>query len=234
MTIFASVIIILLSMLITASLQLVPGTFSCFYHYALGKTSSKKAGDRSLSFVLGTEIFVSLIWILLLITLSLLDPIVDIYSAPVFLVTSGILFAEAVAFLLFYFRRSNCTSLFISRKIAATLQTRARKASSRSDAIALGFFAGLPELIFTLPLYFISAAILLNTPSIPCVPIIVFYIIFATLPLFTIHIAYHNDQNLASITRFRTKLKPFIRIIIPIIYAAIALLAINLGVSNHG
>ena len=219
-------------MLITASLQLVPGTFSYFYHYALGRTTAKKADDRSLSFILGAELFASLIWTLLFIIITILRSTIDFYSPLVFWITSGILSAEAIAFLLFYYRRGRGTALFIHRNTAATLQSCARKANSRSDAITLGFFVNLPELIFTLPLYFISAIILLNTTSLPCAPIIILYLVSVITPLFIVRIIYRSDHNLADIARLRTSLKPYLRIIIPILYIALAFAILAMGVFN--
>lgn len=233
MSVFVSVIILLLIMLITASLQLAPSTFSIFYHYALGKTTAKKADDRSLSFILGVEIFASLIWVLLFFILTLLRFIIDVYSPLTFWIISGIFFAEAIAFLLFYYRHGHGTALFIPRNTASALQSCAQKANSRSDAIALGFFANFPELIFTLPLYFISTVILLNTPTLPCAPIIILCLASAILPLLIVRILYRSDRNLAFITRIRVRLKPFLRIIIPLLYVALASATLILGV-YHG
>ena len=234
MTAIAPVIILLLSVLIISSLQLVPGTFSIFYHYALGKTTRKKADDRSLSFIIGAEIFVGVIWILMLMLLTLLSFVIDLCSAPFFWTLSGTLFAEAIAFLLFYFRRSRSTTLFISRRVAATLQARASKAGSRSDAIALGFFANLPELIFTFPLYLISAIIFLNSPSLPRILITGLFILGTILPLFIIRLLFRSGHNLAHITRFRAKLKPYLRLIIFFAYLVLAFAILNLGVTNYG
>ena len=221
-------------MLITALLQLAPGTFSLFYHYALGKTTAKKADDRSLSFILGAEIFAGLIWTLLLIILSLLCAVIDTYSMPTFWILFGTLIAEALAFMFLYFRHGHHTALFISRNVAKELQIHSCKAKSRSDAITLGFFTNFPELIFTFPLYFISTIVILNTPALPRALIIVFYIIFVTLPLFIIRILYRSGHNLAYITKLRTKLKPYIRIIVPVLYVLLALATLNLGIINHG
>lgn len=234
MTVFTSATILILVAIIISLLQLVPGTFSIFYHYALGKTTIKKADDQSLSFILGTEIFTGSVWILFLIILSTFGGVIDIYSMPFFLIISGIFFAEAIAFLLFYFRHGSHTALFIPRGIANGLRTLARKTKSRSDALALGFFVNLPEFIFTFPLYLISAIILLNVLALPRAIIIITYIISITLPLFCIRLLYHNGHNLAHITRLRASLKPYIRIIIPLAYIFLALTTINLGIINHG
>ena len=226
-------------MLIFAFLQLLPGTFSIFYHYALAKTSAKKADDQSLSFILGAEILVATIWFIVYITIFCI-----FYDAPdfcplsVYWTLAGIMLAEAIIIPFFYFRRSKITNtstaLFIPRNIASTLSMRARKAKSRPDCITLGLIAGLPELIFTLPLYVISTIILLDTAALPRAAIIILYIIVATLPLFIIRLAYRTGHNLAEITRIRTKLKPHFRFILCIAYLCLAIAIINLGALQNG
>ena len=65
MSFFISVIILVLAMLIQVSMQLTPGTFALFYHYALGKNSRTKADNLSLYFTLGVITFMAIVWILL-------------------------------------------------------------------------------------------------------------------------------------------------------------------------
>ena len=55
MSVFVSVGIVILAMLIMAFLQLSSGVFSLFYHYASGKYSKSRASDMTLFFILGTE-----------------------------------------------------------------------------------------------------------------------------------------------------------------------------------
>ena len=62
MSIFISVVILILVALIQISMQLTPGIFMLFYHYALGKKSRNKADDLNLSFILGAETFIATIW----------------------------------------------------------------------------------------------------------------------------------------------------------------------------
>ena len=230
---FISVIILVLAMLISASMQLVPSTFSIFYHYALGKTSFKKADDRSLSFITGVELFIGLTWFLVYIILLLLCCQTDIlYHGLLFWAISGILVAESILILFFYFGHG--TTLFISRRTATALSTSSRKAKSRQDGIVLGFCSGLPELIFTLPLYIISAIILLSTSTIPRAPIVILYIIFSVLPLFVTQIYFRTGHNLAGLLRLRLHLKPYLRIIISLAYFLLAIATLNLGVLLYG
>lgn len=235
MSVIISVIILILAMLISAFLQLVPGTFSIFYHFSLSKTNAKKADDRSLGFILGSELFITFIWVAIYsLILSFFCNSPDFCPSSFFWIMSGILFAEAVAVFWFYYRKSKATALFIPRRTASTISNCARKAKSRSDAITLGFFAGLPELIFTLPLYVISAIILLNTTAISRALVVILYVLFSTIPLFIIRTAYRTGHNLADITRARTRFKPFFRLSLSILYVLLALAVLNLGIINYG
>ena len=65
MNVFASIGIVLLAMLIMASLQLVPGVFALFFHYALGKHSLKKASGLGLFFILDAEIISAFLFTLI-------------------------------------------------------------------------------------------------------------------------------------------------------------------------
>lgn len=222
-------------MLIFASLQLVPGTFSIFYHYALGKTNAKKADDQALSFILGAEIFVSIMLIsIYTLIFTIFYNSIDFCPSIFFWIMAGIFCAEAIIIFLFYYRRGKTTELFIPRRTAKTISTNSRKAKSRSDAIALGLFSNIPELIFTFPLYIISSVILLDTTAIPRALIIILYVLVSTIPLFAIRILYRTGHNLANITRLRAKLKPFFKLIIPTLYLLLAIAALNLGVLNNG
>lgn len=213
----------------------MPGTFSIFYHYALGKTSAKKANDRSLSFILGVEIFISFAWLFVYaIIFAIFYNSIDFCPNLFFWIISGIFLAESIAILFFYFRRGKSAALFIPRCTATALSMHAKKAKTRSDAITLGFFASLPELIFTLPLYIISAIILLNTTVFPRALIILLYILVSIIPLFIIRFYYSTGHNLAEITRFRVRLKPILRLIISFLYFFLAIIILNLGVINYG
>lgn len=234
MSIIISVIILILSMLISFFMQLTPGTFALFYHYALGKTTAKKADDRSLSFILGVEIFTVVIW-LLIYSLVLLFFYHFPHSTNIFFcVASAIFLIEALFAFFFYYRKGKSTALFISRHVATSILSHIKKLKNRSDCIILGAFIGFFELIFTLPLYIISASIFVNFNFLPHVTIIIIYIILSILPLFLIRSAFRFGHNLADIQRFRAKIKLPVRLVFLISFILLSLATIYLGVFYHG
>ena len=229
MSVIPPVIFFVMSMVIFCFLQLPSGLFAIFYHFRLGKTSKKQADDAALSFILGVEIFTTVIWLLTYIIIFCIN-FEDI--SPIFLwVMSGICLAESIAMLLFYFRRGkSTTALFIYRRSAKSLVTHAKNVKSRSDAITLGFISCLPELIFTLPLYIVCTTFLQSESVLPRALVIIISIIVTILPLFIIRFFLHSGHNLAELQRLRVKLKPHFRIILFLAYLAATLALINLAI----
>lgn len=234
MSIFASVIILILAMLISFCLQLTPGTFALFYHYALGKTTTKKADDQSLSFILGVEIFITIAWLFIyFLVLTCFYNFPDLEGIFLFIM-AGIFFAEAIAALFFYYRRGKSTALFISRHTASKLLERIKKVKKRSNGITIGIRVSLFEFIFTLPLYLISANVLLKFDALPRVFIIALYVLLSVLPLFITRYAFKLDNNLADIERFRVKIKPVVKSILFFSFLLLGLATLYLGILNHG
>lgn len=230
MSVLTSLIILFLAMLIQAFLQLTPAIFTLFYHSALAKTSEKKADDLSLSFILGVEVFHAIIF------LSVFSIISWAISSPHFeteilnWILAGIFGALSVASFFYYFR-SRGTELFIPRKIAKNLSTRAKNLKTRSDAWILGFFAGVPELLFTLPLFMICSLTALKFAGLSTPTIIILYILVATVPLFILRALFRGGLNLADIQRLRVKNKSFFRLTITLGYLFLAFLIIANGVN---
>ena len=222
-------------MLISFCMQLPSGTFALFYHYALGKTSIKNADDRALSFILGAEIFTTILWLLIyFLTFTFFYNFPNFYDLFLYIM-SGIFLAEALITFFFYYRKGKkSTALFISRKTAAGIINRTKKARTRSDCILIGALVGIFELIFTLPLYLISTSVLLNFPALPRILLIAFYVLASVLPLFIVRYAFRLNNNLADIQRFRVKIKPIVKLIFFFGFLALALTTIYLGVVSHG
>ena len=98
MSVFVSIGIVILAMLIMASLQLVPGVFALFHHYACGKYSAKKASTLCLFFILGSEIiaaflFITAIYIADILFLNDLDPRNNVLTW----ISAGVLIALSIA-----------------------------------------------------------------------------------------------------------------------------------------
>lgn len=228
-------IIVILSMLIFVFLQITPATFSIFYHYALGKFSKKKADDLSLSFILGSEIFTTLIWLLsYIIIFALLKDVQNHTLAILDFTFAGIMFALAFIVLIFYFNRGKNTTTFLPRNLTRGIYNRTQSIKNRTDACFLGFFVGIFELIFTLPVFVATVLVLESTAAAPRALAIIFNVLAAALPLFVIRYFYHSDRNLADITRARVKLKPHFRFILTLTYLAISIALINLGIIING
>lgn len=235
MSILASAIILILVLVIVTFLQLTPGTFALFYHYALGKNSAKKTDDYSLSFILGAEFFTA---ILLLITYLIAFTIFvnqSVFVQNIFSwAMAGILCGEAIAAFFFYFRKGKSTALFIPRRVAHGIKTCAVRVKSHKDAFILGLVSGTAELIFTLPLYIIFSIELMKFSTGTRVLVAIILILAIILPLFLIRGFYRAGNNLAEIQRLRVRLKPAVRFIISFNFLLIALIIINLGLFCYG
>lgn len=218
-------------MVIFCFLQIPSSVFSLFYHFRLAKTTKKQADDAALSFILGVEIFNTIMWLLTYIIIFCCQPS---FVSPLFLwLMVGICLAEAVAAFFFYFRNDKTsTATFISRRIAKCLATRSQTVKSRSDAITLGFISCLPELLFTLPLYITCSAFLQNENALPRAALIIIAVVIAVVPLFVIRAFFRTDHNLAEIQRLRVKLKPHFRFILLLAYIAATISLIDLAIIN--
>lgn len=243
MSVFTSLIIVLLAMLIQSFLELSPGVFAIFYHYNLGKTTAKKADDQALSFILGTEICVAIVFLATYITTNFFitkDGKLD----PIFIWTmSGIFLLEAIFSFFFYYKPArfqklttkkalkNSTMLFLPRSFASSLIYHIEHTKNRSSTIILGLVTCALELILTLPLYIIvSICIYYLSPNSNSVFIIA-YIILATIPLFAIRTFFRTDHNLADIERLRVKKKLPTKFVISISYLVIAIVTLIVGFS---
>ena len=234
MSVFISVGILLVAMLIQGLLQTSPSVFAIFYHHTLGKTSAKKTDDQSLSFILGTEFFTAILFLAIYFLVSFIDTNIEYDYSILMWVLGGIFALEAVITFFFYFKpgkkSKNTTKLFLPRPLAKGIVIRAGKTKNRSDTIMLGFLTAGTEFIFTLPLYLISALEIIRLASRFSSVFIIAYIIVATLPLFIIRLLFRTGHNLAEIQRHRVKRKFLFKILITISFLALSGLTILAGV----
>ena len=222
MSAFAPYGIIILVALILASLQLTPGVFALFSHYALGKYSKPKASRLSLFFILGVEtintcLFVSIYYLTSIVLLGNTNVVCQILS----FILAGISAALGLAFFFCYYRPSKGSELFIPKSYALALQHNAKIAKTRLDAFLLGAVSSTCELVFTLPLFIIA---ILTTFMMDHSPISFLLIIAPLIPLLNIHFRYQTGQNLAHIIKSRINNKLFLRITISLCFILIAIL----------
>lgn len=230
MSVLTSVGILLLSMLIMAFLQLLPGIFSLLIHYTNGKFSKNKASDLGTFFILGVETAIVLFFLAIYSILASSPAIAQILDSELF---AWIMFSIFVALgcfaFFFYFRSGPGTKLFISRKLAHRYHHKAETVKTRSDAFVLGLSASVSELAFSLPLYLITATVIMRTfpNSAERAGLIILFILVAVLPLLILHSAATTGRTLADFTRFRFKNKTFFRCFIALFYFLLAFLVIS-------
>ena len=209
-------------MLILTLLQLSSGVFSLFLHYASGKYSRPKVSRLSIFFILGAEamatcVFLSLYFLVNLIYLADFTTIAQI----LLYIFAGISVALAIFCLCFYYRRGKHSELFITRKYARSLERKASKVKSPSDAFVLGALSGNCELFLVAPLYLI---IILETLRLDnSCPFALLTILISILPLFLTYWLHQSGQNLANTLKSRAHAKMFIRIALCVLYLIIAI-----------
>ncbi len=224
--------ILLLAMLIMASLQLVPGIFALFSHYKLGQFSKTKASNLSTFFILGAETAVILFTLAIYAILNISPLIASFLNTPYCSwLFAGIFFALSLLFPIIYYQKSSGSELFVSRNFVARCQEKITLAKTCPDAFLLGLFAGLPELVFTFPLYLLVDLTIMNLAptTLERAFLILLSALSAILPLLVCHFLFSTHHTLADILRFRFKNKPFFRFLIAFCYFLIAILII-LGV----
>lgn len=228
MSFFTSVGILLLATLIMATLQLTPGIFLIFYHYASGKNSTKKASKYAFSFILGTLAY-SLIMFLLLyaVYFSFFYMHPNLEKGLFLWIMGGIFLALSIISCLFYFRKGKGTELLISRGVSQKIFTRARLIKSKKEAFLLGLFSGTAELVFTFPVYIIAVSAANNMDSILKILFVTIFVIAAVIPVFVYYVMFRSGANLAEIERRRVKNKTFIRIMLTISYALLVFAILN-------
>ncbi|MBQ9017648.1 hypothetical protein IJ118_01110 [Candidatus Saccharibacteria bacterium] len=244
MSIVLPVISLVLVVVIQTLLQLTSATFSIFYHFALGKYSIKKSDRLALSYIFGVELFTVFMWLLTYFILyAISSNLPNLRQSVAMWILSGIIAALALIFFCFYYRRptlnrdilptkvraNNSTALFIPRRFAANLTRHALAIKQPKDAFLLGFFVGVPELLFTLPLYIFATLIMQNSTFLPNTLIIILSVLGTVLPLFIINFAFHSGSNLADIQRARAKMKPALTFILPACYLFLATTIIGIG-----
>lgn len=210
-------------------MKLIPGVFAFFYHYASGKYSARKVSDLSIFFIFGVEFLPALILILLNLSLYALSfTSLNLSNEILLWAITGLLIALSFAFFCFYFRRGDGTKLFISRRSAQNFEQKAKLVKNRSDAFILGFVSGIPELLFTLPLYLLILASTTRNylEVIPRSFILVLFLSIIVSPLFFLYAYFRSGNNLANFQRLRIKNKTFFRIFVSILYLLIAMIII--------
>ena len=226
MSILTSLGIIVFSMLILMSLQLIPGIFALVTHYAFGKYSAKKASDLALFFIIGVESAFTITILLVYLMLTTIYSVIPNINILTWIIC-GIIAALGLASFFFYYRKGDNSELFISRSLAKNINIKARSIKKRSDAFILGFLSPLPELIFTIPLYVAAsiAIVEIGENTIARAGLVSLFVFLTIIPILFYQL-FSQHYNLATYLRFRFKNKTFFRVFISIMYFILAIFII--------
>lgn len=232
MSVFTSLGILIISMLIIAFLQLSPGIFALLSHYASGKYSKNKASDLSIFYIFGVEIINTTIFLIVYFVLcALASSSLDFNNLTIpFCLITAIL---GLFIFFFYFRKGSGTRLFISRNLAKKFDEKVRTTKTRSDSFILGVISTIPELFITFPIYFILSIEIMKIGTTPLTRafLIIIFILFSIFQHLAIHFLKHFNYNLAEIIRFRTKNKLFIRLFLSLLFILLSILIFTSKVS---
>lgn len=247
MSSFTPVIIFILVLLIQVLMRLSPNIFAIFEHSAIANKDRRIADRAGLYFIFGSEITLALIFLIVFIALSFFL-ISQTFVSKVFLWTMfGIIIAEAILSLFFYFKRKS-TRLFIMRRTANMLVKKAESTKSCKNMFLLGVLTRLIELPFTLPLIILAAFVTLSStsdgilyastqpgiaaPSLSCTFVFIAYLIVSILPIIFVYAYFHSGHNLADYQRLQSKTRVLTRIAMFTCFAFIAILILNLGLMS--
>ena len=232
MSVLTSLGILILALFACGFLRLVPSIFAIFYHYASAKNSRDNTLKLSSFFIVGHMIMAMVILFVIYFALYhfLLDnPTFDVNAF--YWVIAGILALLSLFLFCVYYRRGKGTQLFIGRKIAKSITTRARGAKKASDIFVLGMTSGVFELIFILPVYVVVILEIMNFKggNILYQPLLFFtFVIFSMSSVFAVRGQYYRKRkNLAEIHRAQVKNRTFYRFMLSVSFLLLAVFIVT-------
>ncbi len=113
--------------------------------------------------------------------------------------------------MLFYFRRTSGTQLWLPRPMAKYLAERTKKTKNNAEAFTLGIASALGELPFLIAPLSLAALILVQKTPYTQASGLILYVIIATLPLFIINTMINLGRPVSSIQRWREQYKYFLQ-----------------------
>ena len=223
-----SVGIIILVMLIQGFLQLKPGVFLLFRHYASARHSAKKVFDLNGFFFMGVETITAIFLMLTFFAVFALCPS-GVFDTTIFKWIEAILMIIlGIAAFFCYFRHKRGTELFIPRRLESSLEHLAKNVKTGSDAFALGVVSTIGEFMWSLPLYFVFLIEVLNFEELIVPPLLmVLFILISIISMLVIRFKFGSGYNLAEVQRTRVKNREFYRLIISVSYLIIATIIIT-------
>lgn len=200
--------IVALAGLIHASFQLSVSMATNLSGHAFGK---KLAAKRTLRLLFS---FLAGVLVMILLGVSFVSYIIGTlipYSTSLwFGLAVGLLFV-GLAVIVFYYRKTSGTELWISRGFAHFLQKRTAKATLSVEAFSLGLTSVIAELLFAIIPTFTAAAAIVSLPSQWQILTMIGYTIIASLGIIITVALIGSGKHLSSIQRWREQNKQFLQ-----------------------
>ncbi len=203
--------IVIFSGLLAACLQVSLGTLLLLYHASFGKNIRVKTKKLASSFISGVTLMNFLLLGTAIFLVNSLFP-GGLLPRYFFYIILGILVVLAFFAWLFYYKRKGTTELWLPRRLARYIDTRAKTTNDISEGFSLGLLVPLAEIVFTLPLIVLSADAILRLDTLYQALGLVVFTIFGSLPLLVMRIFIRRGHNVAEVQRWRLKNKTFFRI----------------------
>ncbi len=209
---FVSLGTVFLTGLVLASLQLPLGTLLLLYHASLGK-NIRKTTRRLASSYLSGAMLASFLFISASCFLVSAFSLAGTLSRTSLSVLFGVLLSLGVVAWCFYYKRRGSTELWLPRRFARFLNTRAKSTSDAREGFSLGLTTVVAESLFAAPLFLVAgdAILRLSTPLLQALALFGL-VLLSVLPLLVLRATLRSGRNVAEVQRWRLKNQTFFRI----------------------
>ena len=126
------------------------------------------------------------------------------------ILTAGLMIV-GLAVILFYYRKTDGTELWISRGLAHFLRKRTAKASLTAEAFGLGLTSVVSELVFTIVPIITAACAIIALPPAWQIASAILYTLIASLGLLIVTALIGSGHKLSHIQRWREQNKYFLQ-----------------------
>ncbi len=196
--------------LIHASFQLSVSVLTLLGGHTIGaKLPRRKVSRLISSFVIGAGVMTLLL--LSLASLTFLHLFGTSTPLIAWAVICGIVLGIGVAVWLFYYRKGQGTSLWISRSFARHLNDRSKETTRSVEAFSLGLTSVVAEIVFILPTIALSALILIELPGYIQLIGLLIYTVISLLGLLIVWVLIGSGRSLGRIQKWREANKKFIQ-----------------------
>lgn len=202
---------ILLSAIAYASLQLNLGCLLLLYHSSVGKHVRAKIRTLATGYILGVSLFVLLaIAASCYFITTAASGSLELWQISALI---GALVAAGVLIWLVYYRFGGATELWLPRSVANFLHSRAKSTNNPVESFSLGLMACFADIPFSIALIVVSSNSILSLDPIMQFIMICAFVLISVLPLLVLRICLRKGSTVASVQRWRSKNKIFLKIL---------------------